>query len=225
MTEEYQRVARVPMRRIVAISLVLFVCCGAVFAADKASVIYVDGEVTMNGSPASVGDDVQPGATISTGSDGLCEVVFNKKNIIHITGGTILTFDPEVLSKGATLRRGAIAMVLRNLGPFASNPGELRFRISTSTVVAGVRGTCFFVKVEDDNNTYVCCCNGSLHIEGASGEFTQNIAGSHHREVRVSRSVGGLSVAAAPLLYHTDADVEAIAEKIGETIDWTKIDK
>lgn len=213
------------MRNIVAIALVLFACCGAALAADKASIIYVDGEVTMNGSPATVGDDVQPGATIKTGSDGLCEVVFNRKNIIHITSSTILTFDREVLSRGATLRGGAIAMVLRNLGPFARNPGELRFRIQTSTAVAGVRGTCFFVKVEDDNDTYICCCNGSLHIAGPSGEFTKNIAGSHHREVRVTRSDAGLSVSAAPLLYHTDADVEAIAAKIGETIDWTKIDK
>ena len=34
-----------------------------------------------------------------------------------------------------------------------------------------------------------------------------------------------MSVAAAPMLYHTDGDVEAIAARIRETIDWTKIDK
>ena len=91
--------------------------------------------------------------------------------------------------------------------------------------MAGVRGTCFFVKVEDDNSTYVCCCNGSLHLEGVVGEFSKNIAGSHHREVRVTRAGGETEVSSAPLLYHTDEDVEAIAAKIGETIDWTKIDR
>ena len=30
---------------------------------------------------------------------------------------------------------------------------------------------------------------------------------------------------AAPLEYHNDGDVEAIAARIGEKIDWTKIDK
>jgi len=212
------------MKKTAAVLVFLVLAVGWA-AADEASIVYVEGDVTVNGRPASVGDQVLPGATIKTEPDAVCEVVFNRKNIVHITGNTVLTFDAQVLSRGATLQRGAIGMVLRNLGPFGNAPGELRFRIKTSTTVAGVRGTCFFVKVEDDNNTFVCCCNGSLHLEGASGEFTQNIAGSHHREVRVTRSGTGTSVSAAPLLYHTDADVEAVAARIGETIDWTKIDR
>ena len=203
--------------------LVLFTATAAAFAADKASIIYMEGDVTLNGAPASVGDDVQPGATITTAADAVCQVVFNRKNIVHMAGGTVLTFDPKVLSQGATLQKGAVAMVLRGLGPF--QPGELRFRVRTANAVAGVRGTCFFIKVEDENNTFICCCNGTLHLEGDGGAFTQNLASSHHEELRVTRSASGLSVAAAPLLYHTDADVEAIAARIDEKIDWSKIDK
>ena len=208
-----------------ALALILFAICTPVFSADKASIIYVEGDVTMNGSPASVGDDVQPGATIETAPAAVCQVVFNQKNIVHVAGGTVLTFDPKVLSQGATLQKGAVAMVLRNLGKVVGKPDELRFRITTSNAVAGVRGTCFFVKIEDDDNTFICCCNGSLHLDSAAGDSLRNLAGSHHQEVRVSRSATGVSVASAPLLYHTDGDVEAIAARIGETIDWTKIDK
>jgi hypothetical protein len=175
------------MKKIVAVfALILFISSAAAFSADKASIIYIEGDVIMNGSPASVGDDVKP---------------------------------------GATLQQGAIGMVLRNLGSLTAGPGELRFRITTSNTVAGVRGTCFLVKIEDDNNTFICCCNGRIHLEGTGGVFTQNMASSHHEELRVRRSERGISVAAAPLLYHTDADVEAIAARIGETIDWTRIDK
>jgi hypothetical protein len=205
------------------LALVLFAAAATAFAADKASIIYMEGDVTLNGAPASVGDDVQAGATITTASDAVCQVVFNRKNIVHMAGGTVLTFDPKVLSQGATLQKGAIAMVLRNLGP--SQPGELRFRVRTSNAVAGVRGTCFFIKVEDDNNTFICCCNGVLRLDGDGGAFTQNLAASHHEELRVTRSARGLSVAAAPMLYHSDGDVEAIASRISETIDWTKIDR
>ena len=213
------------MRKLVGVlALVLFASGAAAFAADRASIIYTEGDVTMNGSPASVGDDVLPGATLRTAPDAVCQVVFNRKNIVHIAGGTILTFDPKVLSQGATLQKGAIAMVLRNLAG-TTNPGELRFRIRTSNAVAGVRGTCFFVNVEDDNNTFICCCNGVLHLKNTGGDTLQNLAGSHHQEVRVTRTGNGVSAAPAPLLYHTDADVEAIAARIGETIDWTKIDR
>jgi hypothetical protein len=211
------------MKRVVGIlALILFASCAA-FSADKASIIYVEGDVSLNGVPASVGDGVQAGALVTTGPDSVCQIVFNTKNIIHMAQGTVLRFDPKVLSRGATLQRGAIAMVLRNLQAIQGN--ELRFGIRTPTAVAGVRGTCFFVAVEDENNTYICSCNGAIHIEGDGGQFTQNIASSHHREVRVTRTGTAISVHAAPLLYHTDGDVEAAAAKIGETVDWTKIDR
>jgi hypothetical protein len=140
-----------------------------------------------------------------------------------MAAGTTLRFDAKVLSRGATLQKGAIAMVLRNLAPASED--ELRFSIRTSTAVAGVRGTCFFMEVEDENNTYICACNGSIHLEGDAGQFTRNLASSHHQEVRVTRSASGMSVNTAPLLYHTDGDVEAIAARIGEKIDWTRIDR
>jgi hypothetical protein len=212
------------MKRIVLAATLMFLLAGAaVFAADKASIVYLEGDVTMNGSPAAIGDDVLPGAVITTGKDSVCQVVFNTKNIIHMESTTTLRFDGKVLSRGATLQKGAIAMVLRNLAP--SSGDELRFTIKTTTAGAGVRGTCFFVEVEDENNTYICACNGALRLEGDGGQFTQNLASSHHREVRVTRSATGISVNAAPLQYHTDGDVEAVAARIGEKIDWTKIDR
>ena len=216
------------VKRIVGIlALFLLVSGGTAFPADKASIVYVEGDVSMNGSPAFVGDQVLPGAVLTTTKDSLCEVVFNTKNIVHMAGGTTLRFDAKALSQGATLQKGAVAMVLRNLNPLISGkPGdELRFTIKTSTTVAGVRGTCFFVAVEDENNTYVCACNGAIHLEGSGGEFAQNLASSHHQEIRVTRSASGISVSAAPMLYHTDGDVEAIAARIDEKIDWTKIDR
>jgi hypothetical protein len=212
------------MKRIVGVlALVLFAACGTAFAADTASIVYIEGDVTLNGSPASVGDDVQPGALLTTAKNSVCQVVFNQKNIVHMAAETTLRFDSKVLSRGATLQKGAVAMVLRKL---VASPGDqIRFSVRTSTAVAGVRGTCFFIAVEDDNHTYICACNGLIHLEGAGGAFTQNLASSHHAELRVTRSDSGVSVNAAPLEYHNDGDVEAIAARIGETIDWTKIDK
>lgn len=212
------------MKRAIGILVLILAAVGApVFAADTASIVYLEGTVTLNGSPAAVGDSVPAGALVQTGADSICQIVFNARNIIHLAADTSLRLDPALVSRGATLQKGTIAMVLRNLAPSA--PGEVRFTIRTSSTVAGVRGTCFLVKVEDDNNTYICCCNGSIHLEGTSGEFTRNLAAPHHREVRITKSATGLSMAAAPMLYHSDKDVETIAARIGEKIDWTKIDK
>ncbi len=211
------------MKRVVGVwVLFLLVACSAAFSADKASIVYIDGDVTMNGSAASVGDAVPPGAVVTTAADSVCEIVFNTKNIVHVAAGTTLRFD-STLSRGATLQKGAVAMVLRKLA--AVQGDELRFTVRTSTTVAGVRGTCFLIAVEDQDHTYVCACNGSVHLEGADGQVTENLASSHHQEVRVSRTGASESISSAPLLYHTDADVEAIAARIGEKIDWTTIDQ
>jgi hypothetical protein len=205
------------------LALLLLLSSAAAFSADKASIVYIEGDVTLNGAPASIGDAVLPGAVVTTAADSICQIVFNSKNIVHMAAGTTLRFDPTALSRGATLQKGAVAMVLRKLA--AVQGDELKFSIRTSTAVAGVRGTCFFIAVEDENNTYICACNGYLHLTGDGGQVTRNLASSHHQEVRVTRSASGISVSPAPLLYHTDGDVESIAARIGEKIDWTKIDQ
>ena len=74
----------------------------------------------VNGAPAAVGDEVPPGAILATAKDSLCQIVFNTKNIVHIAAGTTLRFDPKAVSLGATLQKGTVAMVLRNLNPFIS---------------------------------------------------------------------------------------------------------
>ena len=193
------------------------------FGADKATIVYLEGDVTMNGAPANIGDAVSPGAVLVTGADSVCQVVFNSKNIVHMAAGTSLRFDSTALSRGAVLQRGAVAMVLRKLA--AVQGDELRFSIRTSTAVAGVRGTCFFIAVEDEANTYVCACNGSIHLVGDGGQAVRNLSSSHHQEVRVTRTATGISMSPAPLLYHTDEDVEAIAARIDEKVDWTRIDQ
>ena len=204
--------------------LVLLACGAAAFAADRATIAYIEGDVTMNGAPASIGDDVPPGAVLATSQDSLCQVVFNAKNIVHLAANTTLRFDNAALSRGATLQKGAVAMVLRKLAPAPGN--GTRFTIKTSTGVAGVRGTCFFIAMEDENNTYICACNGSIEVDGDANQFSQDLFSSHHAEVRVTRTASGEeTVSPAPLLYHTSADVEAIAAKIGEKIDWTTLEQ
>jgi len=50
---------------------------------------------------------------------------------------------------------------------------------------------------------------GAIAVAGVRG----------HDENNTTRSASGISVDSAPLLYHTDGDVVAIAARIGEKID------
>jgi ferric-dicitrate binding protein FerR (iron transport regulator) len=189
--------------------------------AARPAVTYLEGNATIDGVGASIGAEVPLGSTVKTAADSLCEIVFNVRNLIRIKENTTLVFNPRNLQRGSELRDGEAILILKKLLDTDSGGGA-RFMLRTQNAVAGVRGTSFFIKAESDGSTYVCCCNGTLHVEGEGGQGAKDIVANHHSAVRISRDNGGLRMAAAGLEFHADGDMEEAAAKIGVTIDWSK---
>jgi hypothetical protein len=183
--------------------------------------VYLQGEVTINGAPGQIGDSVASGDTIKTGSDGVCEITFEGKNIVQIQAGSLAVLNFGEIGRGIQLQSGAIAAVLKNL---ASTQTSNRFQIDTPTTVAGVRGTSFFIKVLSQDATYFCLCNGKINLQDNSGGNQMTLEAAHHTAVEYVRKDGKISVEKQPLLYHNDAEMQALADKIGYTIDWSKPD-
>ena len=48
---------------------------------------------------------------------------------------------------------------------------------------------------------------------------------AHHASCRIVEDRGATSVSKAPMLYHTDADMEGLAARVGVSIDWNIIDR
>lgn len=179
--------------------------------AFSGKVMFLSGSVKISGNTAAIEQIVKPGDEIITGEKGLCVIVFNDKNIIRIESKSRVKIDGYNID----LREGTFLSVLKKLGK--------SFKITTPTTTASIRGTTFYVKVEDPDNTYFCDCNGIITVSDAEGKNKEELRASHHKGVRVSRKDGALSISDAGMLYHTDKDMERIAGKIGVTIDWTKI--
>lgn len=176
---------------------------------------FITGEVTLNGESTSIGSKVAVGDRIETGSDSFCEVLFGKRNIFRLESGSSLRFGgPEF-----NLDKGSIALVTSKLKKIAFNADSLSVR--TSSAVAGVRGTVFFIKKEDENNTYVCICNGQINTYDRSGHDKKSDKAGHHKAMRITLSGGSVTRANAPLLYHDDALMEEVASKIGVVIKWS----
>ncbi len=70
--------------------------------------------------------------------------------------------------------------------------------------MAGVRGTAFYIKVEDPDNSYVCTCNGTL---------TQ---GKPDRKAKIRVTTSSRS----GLLYHDNALIYQLAAKAGTRLVW-----
>ena len=197
---------------------------GAAFAAaSQGAITYLEGAVTIDAASASIGDVIPSGATVKTDRDSLCEITFRQRNVIRLGEQTSFVFNPGNLQVGSVLRQGSLTLVLKNL--VSGGAGDHSFYVRTPTAAAGVRGTSFFMKVEDASTTYVCLCNGVLRLDDGTLVKGIDIEAAHHASYRVTDKDGSVSIDKAPMLYHTDQDMEALAGKIGYTIDWTKVDR
>jgi hypothetical protein len=183
--------------------------------------VYAEGWVTVNGEEAAVGQKIAPGSVVQAASDSMCEITVGS-NVLRIYENTVAVVRIDAAQSRLELKTGALAAVLDKVETINSG-GSLS--VDTPTAVAGVRGTVFYIKVEDLSNTYICTCNGTLYLtEGQDGPETPN-TGIHHSAYRFTRSSsGGISKSQAEMLYHTDDEMEEIADRINSSIDWSTAD-
>ncbi len=184
----------------------------------KGVIEYLEGEVLVNGAQAEIGQEITMGATVQTGEDSFCEIVFAGKNIFRIQEQSTASLEIDEIQGSITLKQGAMAAVFTKLQTLSASGGT--FRVQTPTAVAGVRGTAFFIKVEDADSTYICTCNGVLGIEDAEQGNRRTVKSEHHRAYRFSRGTGGIRMRRAPRLYHNNATMNVLAAKIRVRIPW-----
>jgi hypothetical protein len=114
--------------------------------------------------------------------------------------------------------------VLDRLQELAGSPS---FEVRTHTAVGGVRGTVFFVSVESEESTYICTCNGETDLSGSSDDADRAdrastaVDADYHTAYRFVQEGATVSYQSAPLLYHTDEEMDTLAAKIGVTIPWS----
>jgi len=191
-------------------------------ASNTAGVIqYFEGTVTVNGKTAEIGLEVMDGDVIVTGPDSHAEIVFGENRIISAEENTNLVLDAK--AQEFNLVTGALA-VIQSKARFLS--GNKNWVVQTPNVAAAVRGTLYYVKVESSDSVYFCLCNGKIRLEGANEGENLDYEAEHHKAVRYIRnSVGEVALEEAPMLYHSDEDMEALADAVDVRVDWTKISK
>jgi hypothetical protein len=210
-------------RTVVLVLLVLSMTLLAAQASTGAAngvVVFFEGDVRINGQPTDIGALVGARALVETGPASNCEIVFDRKNAVRVSQNAVATLDFTGPIKQVYLKKGGLTSVLRKLVRVA---GSDSFRVTTPTVVAGVRGTSFCIWADDDS-TYVCACNGSVHAVDAAGSNEQSLSAAHHVARNYVRQGGSIIVSPAGVEHHSDASVESLAARIEETLDWSTPD-
>ena len=210
----------------IAVSLALVITLVSCIEEDSqtsraAGVIqYFEGTVTVNGEAAEMGLKVMDGDVVVTGPESHAEISFGENRIISAEENTNLVLDAK--SKEFNLTAGALA-VIQSKARFLSKKAWL---VRTPNVAAAVRGTLYYIEVESPDSVYFCLCNGKIHLEGADGGENIDYEATHHKAVRYIRnSEGGVELAEALMLYHTDEDMESLADVVNIHVDWSKISK
>jgi ferric-dicitrate binding protein FerR (iron transport regulator) len=186
-----------------------------------ASVVYIEGKVTVNGASVEPGDEIGRKFNVRTEAGARLDLVFDERNVLSIGQNAFVDIDLTSLVPDVKLERGGVTAVLKKLEVVATGNS---FNVQTAQTVMGVRGTSFCIWA-DASSTYVCACNGEIHTVDAKGNNEETLTAAHHLARVYTPKDGGISVAAAGLLHHTDASVESVASRISYTIDWTKVDK
>ena len=201
--------------------ILLAVAPMAIAQTEQGVVEYVEGEVLIDGYGADFGDTVAPGARIQTGAGASVEIVFSGQNIFRLGENTvaILRIDGDI--RRVDLRRGIFFAVLDRLQTIGSDRNA-QFQLRTPTAVGGVRGTTFYAQVIDRDNTYVCTCNGVLHIEDSEGAYLREVTASEHAAYMFTRDSGSgrIFTQRVPVDFHSNEDMDELAAKVGVTVPW-----
>ncbi|OQX23780.1 MAG: hypothetical protein BWK80_24165 [Desulfobacteraceae bacterium IS3] len=191
-------------------------------------IISLSGDVFVDGQKAEQNSSVKPGARIKTGSNSSCEIVFSDKSIIKFYENSEAAVDLSSPSKSLNLFSGAVASVVKHLGKIAADR-EYNYTVTTPTSVAGIRGTSFLVKAEDENKTDICVCNGVVDLKDSEGKNRNIVEAAHHKGLRFARDEKGIHFSEIHLSESEEPDhdeeMERIAKKVNVRIDWTKADK
>jgi hypothetical protein len=153
--------------RAACTTAILVLVGAATASAQDARIEYVEGEVWIESAAArrvaDFGSPVATGDLVVTGADGVAVVAVGAGAQIKLRENSVVRIDAAVESGSVELRHGGIfARVTRSVS------GRRAFQVTTPTVVAGVRGTEFFVAygrtVEDLPDVWLCVNEGSVEV-------------------------------------------------------------
>lgn len=183
-------------------------------AQSRGNVVELNGDAMLNGARLRPDQTIQPGDAISTGPGTRLTFVIGS-DAFHVRQNSQLQVEP-----GSSASVVGVLRLLTGAVVSVWGKGPER-KIITSTLTAGIRGTGVYAEVfpEQDNRSYLCTCYGVVDLE-ASSERTL-VQAEYHNAFWVDASPrNGRVLTPAPLLNHTDEELEYLAQLVNQRTTW-----
>ena len=184
------------------------------------TIAFIAGMVTLNGARAGIGDSVQNGSRILTGKNSGCDIMFNEKSIIRVRENADIVLYQARDYGSLDINSGTVLSFMKK----TSTEEKSVFTIKTPTMVLSIHGTAFCIRVETADSTYLCDCNGTIEVHDSYMNEKRVLKAARHKAIRIKRGATRLWVTDAALENHTDNEMESLALKTGEILDWKRPD-
>ena len=177
------------------------------------SIYRIEGDVRVNGQPATLDTKIASSATIETGKNSeavyvVGESAFLQRSDSHVTIET--KESDSIIVSGAQLLTGKILSVF---------PSGKPVRMTTKNASIGIRGTGVYME-SDPEQTYFCTCYGTSDIVAVSDPTSREtvVSRQHDRPLYIlSGEQAGQNIRAAPFINHTDQELMLIEALVGRS--------
>jgi hypothetical protein len=180
------------------------------------SVFQLQGQVMVDGKPATADTLITAQSRIETGEDSLIiyavgdgAFVVRQRSVLEMSGKHLLIRALQLLSGG-----------LLSVFGRRDETSDVVVRAPTATV--GIRGTGFYTESALDR-TYFCTCYGHTRITAAAGGETEDVVTKHHDAPRyiLAEPQGGKRILPAPFKNHTDLELMTLEALCGRSVPFT----
>ncbi len=177
------------------------------------SIYRIEGEVQVNGQPATHDTHIAASATIETGKNSevvyvVGESAFLQRSESHVT---LETKEADSMIVSATqMLTGKILSVF---------PSGRPVHMTTKNASIGIRGTGVYME-SDPEQTYFCTCYGTADIVAASDPMSRETVMSRHHDRPLYILAGeqaGQNIRVAPFIDHTDQELMLIEALVGRS--------
>lgn len=160
-----------PKQTMLCILFLVLIFTAMSLGADGSLLEYFEGEVTVNRNGeeffADFGEPLEAGDLVVTGLNSIAVLRLNESSKVKMREDTQLQIDGGEQTAAVTLKTGGVfAKISRSLQTIGRRVRG--FEVKTPTVVAGVRGTEFFIAygrtVEEKPDIWLCVNEGSVQV-------------------------------------------------------------
>jgi len=177
------------------------------------SIYRIEGQVLVNGQPATPDTPIVANSTIETGKDSQAIYVVGESAYLQRSESQVTVETKEadsVVVTGIRMLTGKILSVF---------PSGKPVRMTTKNASIGIRGTGVYME-SDPEQTYFCTCYGTADIASAEDPSSREtvVSRQHDRPLYIlTGQQAGENIRLAPFINHTDQELMLIEALVGRT--------